>query len=83
MGAMPSSSSRSRGARLGALVFADPRVDVEDIERDAGPDQHVVGASYIVDRPEIHFFDPAAEREQLSLGDTLKAELGVPVSLVL
>ncbi len=70
------------GARLGALVFADPRVDVEDIERDAGPDQHVVGASYIVDRPEIHFFDPAAEREQLSLGDTLKAELGVPVSFV-
>jgi len=68
------------GARLGSLVFADPRVDVEDIERDAGPDQHVVGVSYIVDRPEIHFFDPDAEREQLSLGDTLKAELGVPVS---
>lgn len=65
---------------LGPLVFADPLVDVDEIVRDAGPEQRAVGVNYTVDRPAIHFFDVAAEREHLSLGDTLRSELGFPVS---
>ena len=66
--------------RLGRLAFAHPAVDVEDIERDAGPGERAVGVSFVVDRPSIHFFEESDEREYLALGDTLRSEFGFPVS---
>lgn len=70
----------TRTKTLGALVFADPRVDVDGIERDSGPERRAIGVAYTVDRPEVHFFDDTAEREYLSLGDTLRSEFGFAVS---
>jgi dipeptidyl aminopeptidase/acylaminoacyl peptidase len=67
-------------AKRGALVFAHPEVDVDGIQHDPGPDRRVVGARYTLDRPEIHFFDPAAEAEHNALGRALEKEAGVPVS---
>jgi dipeptidyl aminopeptidase/acylaminoacyl peptidase len=67
------------GRHLGSLIFGHPAVDVDGIERDAGPEAHAIGVSYTVDRPGIHFLDDAAEREYLSLGDALENELGFPV----
>jgi acetyl esterase/lipase len=65
--------------QLGRVAFAHPLVDVEQIERDAGPDERAVGASYVVDRPTVHFFDSSDEREHLALSDALQSELGFPV----
>ncbi|MBL8202375.1 MAG: S9 family peptidase [Chromatiales bacterium] len=67
------------GAQRGALVFAHPEVDVDGVQRDPGPDRRVVGARYTVDRPEIHFFDPAAESEHKALRRALEKEFGAPV----
>jgi dipeptidyl aminopeptidase/acylaminoacyl peptidase len=63
---------------LGRLVHAHPEVDV-GVHRDPGPERRVVGVRFTVDRPEIHFFDEAAEREHLALRRVLEAELGTPV----
>jgi dipeptidyl aminopeptidase/acylaminoacyl peptidase len=68
-----------RTKSLGALVYAHPEVDVAGVQHDAGPEERAVGARFTVDRPEILFFDEAAEREHLALRRALERELGTPV----
>jgi dipeptidyl aminopeptidase/acylaminoacyl peptidase len=64
----------------GGLVFAHPEVDVDGIKRSPGADRRVVGARFTVDRPEIHFFDPASESEHQALRKALEVEFKTPVS---
>lgn len=64
---------------VGPLVFAHPEVDVDELQRDPGTDQRVIGARYIVDRPAIHFFDARAETEHLALGRAFAREFHTPV----
>ena len=66
--------------QVGRLAFAHPVVDVDGIERDAGPGERAIGVSFVVDRPSIHFFEESDEREHLALGDALQSEFGFPVS---
>jgi len=68
-----------RTRTVSALAFAHPLVDVDDIQRDPGPERRVVGARYTVDRPEIHFFDEKAEKEHQALRRALEREYGAPV----
>ncbi len=64
---------------LGALVYAHPEVDVEDLVYAPGSDRRVAGVSFTTDAPEIHFFDPALEKEHASLAKAFAAEFGRPV----
>ncbi len=66
-------------ARRGSLVFSHPDVDVDGIQRDPGAERRVVGARYTLDRPEIHFFDPAAEAEYKGIRRALEKDFGAPV----
>lgn len=68
-----------RTKQIGALVFAHPEVDVDGLYVDPGPERRVVGARYVVDRPAVHFFDPAAQREHEALGRAFQREFDTPV----
>ena len=68
-----------RTKQLGALAFAHPEVDIDGLQHDPGPERRVVGARYVVDRPAIHFFDEAAEREHRALALAFEKEFGAPV----
>ncbi|HKU14367.1 MAG TPA: S9 family peptidase [Steroidobacteraceae bacterium] len=68
-----------RTRALGKLVFAHPEVDVTGVYREAGPESRVVGVRYTVDRPEIHFFDPADAQEHRRLAAAFQQEFGVPM----
>ena len=65
-----------RSKKVGAEVFSHEQVDVGDLERDAGMDEHVVGVRYTVDRPEIRFFDPLAREQYSELAAEFKRQLG-------
>lgn len=64
---------------LGKRVFAHPSVDVDSLVYDAGAGGKVVGVRYTMDRPEIHFFDEAAEAERKALRAALQREFPTPV----
>jgi dipeptidyl aminopeptidase/acylaminoacyl peptidase len=64
---------------VGKLAFAHPDVDVGGIQRDAGPEQRAVGARFIVDRPEIYFFDHDAELEHRALRNALQVDFNTPI----
>ena len=68
-----------RTKQLGALAFAHPEVDIAGLQYEPGPERRVVGARYVVDRPAIHFFDEAAEREHRALALAFEKEFGAPV----
>ena len=68
-----------RTKQLGALAFAHPEVDVGGLYQDPGRQRRVVGVYYIVDRPEIHFFDEAAAKEQRALRAAFEREFGAPM----
>jgi acetyl esterase/lipase len=59
---------------LGALVFSHSLVDVAGIERDPGLERQAVGVRFVVDRPDIHFFDAAAAAEHRALRDVFDFE---------
>lgn len=63
---------------LGEIAFSHPAVDAGDIERDPGREKQAVGVRFVVDRPEIHFFDAEAEREHRGLRAALDLQLGIP-----
>jgi hypothetical protein len=69
-----------RARALGALVFAHPEVDVDGLLREPSGDRRVVGARFVVDRPEIRFFDATAESEHQALGRAFQREFDTPVS---
>ena len=62
--------------KVGPEVFSHKQVDVEDLQRDAGMEASVVGAHYVVDRPEIHFFDSMARYQYSELSREFKRQLG-------
>ncbi len=62
--------------KIGPEVFAHQQVDVDNLQRDAGMDERVIGARYTVDRPEIHFFDPLAREQNSKLAAEFKRQLG-------
>lgn len=68
-----------RTKKVGAEVFSHKMVDVDDLQRDAGMDERVVGVRYTVDRPEIRFFDPLAREQHSELSAAFKRQLGSEV----
>jgi dipeptidyl aminopeptidase/acylaminoacyl peptidase len=65
--------------QLGALVYAHPSVDVDELVFAPGSDRRVVGVRFSTDAPETHYFDPQREREHLGLAKAFAAEFGRPV----
>ncbi len=65
--------------KVGPEVFSHKQVDIDDLQRDAGMDERVVGARYTVDRPEIRFFDPLAREQYSELSAEFKRQLGSEV----
>ncbi|KQS05137.1 peptidase S9 [Sphingomonas sp. Leaf357] len=55
------------------LVFARPDVDVSGLIR-VGRQNRVVGASFVTDRRESEFFDPALRKLRVSLGKALPGQ---------
>ena len=64
---------------IGNLIFAHPAVDAGGIERDAASERRAVGVRFTVDRPDIHYFDEAAERENKALRIAFENEFHTPV----
>ena len=62
------------GNLIKKLVLERPDVDISGLIR-IGRQERVVGASYITDRREVAFFDPALKALQLSLGKALPGRL--------
>ena len=52
------------------LVYANPEVDVDGLER-IGPHQRVVGVSYATDTRHVEYFDPEIAKLRTSLGKAL------------
>lgn len=67
------------GKTRGKLVFAHPEVDVRRLQTEPGTGQRVVGVYFETDRPQLHFFDAAVEKEHAGLGKALGDEFDRPV----
>jgi dipeptidyl aminopeptidase/acylaminoacyl peptidase len=70
-----------REKKLGALVYAHPEVDIDGLLRSPAGDWRVIGVRYTTDSPQVHFLDPAAERERASLQAALAKEFGQAVQI--
>ena len=64
---------------LGKLVFSHPEVDVEGLVSAPGASRQIVGARFVSDSPDIHYFDPSLAAEHARLAKAFAAEFGRPV----
>lgn len=64
---------------IGELVFSHPLVDAGGIERDPARERQAVGVRFVVDRPDIHFFDDEASSEYRGLRDFFDLKFLRPV----
>ena len=62
------------GSMTKKLVLSRPDVDVDDLV-EVGRQNRVVGATYVTDRREAEFFDPALKALRVSLGKALPGKL--------
>lgn len=58
------------GSSTETLLFAHPEVDVDDFVR-IGRNQRTIGVSYVTDRREVFYFDPAMAKLAASLAKAL------------